>query len=246
MYKIEELASTIDKIDIGRRGEHLAREIQFDVTVWLNKWPDATFAINVVRPDEEVPYPVACTLSGNILSWSPDAADTALHGIGRLEINAMSGERLMKSAVVLTQIAKSLYVDDLGVVPEVGQGWLDELARTQSYVEQAVDNVSQSEEDVARMATEIEEGQAELEQRVTDLENWRVMGGGSDGGSVTPEAVQEAVDYYLDKHPVQATPIDSTLTQPNQAADAKVVGDKLNALEETSGLAGITITLTEV
>lgn len=52
------------------------------------------------------------------------------------------------------------------------------------------------------------------------------------GGNVTPEQIAEAVNNYLNENPVQATPIDATLTQSGQAADAKVVGDALGNLSE--------------
>ena len=47
------------------------------------------------------------------------------------------------------------------------------------------------------------------------------------GGTISPEQIEEAVAKYLDEHPVQPTPIDTTLTQAGQAADAKAVGDVL-------------------
>lgn len=59
----------------------------------------------------------------------------------------------------------------------------------------------------------------------------------SAGSTVTPEQIAEAVNSYLDENPVQATPIDATLTQSGQAADAAAVGDRLSALSER--IAGI-------
>lgn len=52
------------------------------------------------------------------------------------------------------------------------------------------------------------------------------------GGNVTPEQIAEAVNNYLTENPVQATPIDATLTQSGQAADAAAVGNRLSALSE--------------
>ena len=54
----------------------------------------------------------------------------------------------------------------------------------------------------------------------------------SAGSTVTPEQIAAAVNNYLTKNPVQATPIDATLTQSGQAADAAVVGNRLSALSE--------------
>ncbi|MDD7647521.1 MAG: hypothetical protein PUJ35_09820 [Ruminococcus bromii] len=60
----------------------------------------------------------------------------------------------------------------------------------------------------------------------------------SAGGNVTPEQIAEAVNNYLTENPVQATTIDTTLTQRGQAADAKVVGDAIAKIELTPGPAG--------
>ncbi|MDD7634074.1 MAG: hypothetical protein PUK20_03995 [Firmicutes bacterium] len=54
----------------------------------------------------------------------------------------------------------------------------------------------------------------------------------SAGSTVTPEQIAEAVNNYLTENPVQATPIDATLTQSGQAADAAAVGNRLSALSE--------------
>ncbi|MBP3312017.1 MAG: hypothetical protein J6L72_07265 [Butyricicoccus sp.] len=54
----------------------------------------------------------------------------------------------------------------------------------------------------------------------------------SAGGNVTPEQIAAAVNDYLTENPVQTTPIDATLTQSGQAADAAAVGDRLSALSE--------------
>ena len=54
----------------------------------------------------------------------------------------------------------------------------------------------------------------------------------SAGSNVSPEQIAEAVNSYLDENPVQATPIDATLTQSGQAADAAAVGNRLSAISE--------------
>ncbi|MGN0478335.1 MAG: phosphodiester glycosidase family protein [Hominenteromicrobium sp.] len=58
------------------------------------------------------------------------------------------------------------------------------------------------------------------------------------GSTVSPEQITQAVNDYLDENPVQATPIDATLTQSGQAADAKAVGDAIAGIELTPGPAG--------
>lgn len=51
----------------------------------------------------------------------------------------------------------------------------------------------------------------------------------SGGGTVSPEDIKEAVNEYLEKNPVETTPIDETLTKRGEAADAKAAGDVLRS-----------------
>lgn len=50
------------------------------------------------------------------------------------------------------------------------------------------------------------------------------------GGTITDEQIKEAVNEYLEQNPIETTPIDATLTQEGQAADAKATGDALSKL----------------
>lgn len=43
--------------------------------------------------------------------------------------------------------------------------------------------------------------------------------------------VREYAAEYLEKNPVQPTPVDKTLTKDNEAADAKITGDAINSLD---------------
>ena len=52
------------------------------------------------------------------------------------------------------------------------------------------------------------------------------------GGTVDPEQIKQAVNGYLEENPVQPTPVDATLTKENEAADAKVTGEKLDELND--------------
>ena len=50
----------------------------------------------------------------------------------------------------------------------------------------------------------------------------------ADAPSVDSEQIKQAVNGYLEENPVQPTPIDKTLTIENEAADAKITGEKLS------------------
>ena len=53
----------------------------------------------------------------------------------------------------------------------------------------------------------------------------------STGTEITPEQIEEAVEKYLIKNPIDVK-VDKTLTQSGMAADAKIAGEKISALKE--------------
>lgn len=55
------------------------------------------------------------------------------------------------------------------------------------------------------------------------------------GGQISDSTIQEAINKYLQTHPLEKTPVDTTLTQSGQAADAKIVGNLLNNISNKVG-----------
>lgn len=68
---------------------------------------------------------------------------------------------------------------------------------------------------------------------------------GIDGQDATPEQVQDAVDSYMEQHPIPPTPVDATLTKSGEAADAKVTGDKIRELRIVETAVGTNMELTD-
>ena len=66
-----------------------------------------------------------------------------------------------------------------------------------------------------------------------------------DGKDATPEQVQDAVDSYMEQHPIPPTPVDATLTKTGEAADAKVTGDKIRELRIVETAVGNNLELTD-
>ena len=75
------------RICIGHQGTQGAIAIRFNVAGWLKKWPNGVFDINIQRHGEyQVQYSRSATPENGIITWVPDATDTAVIGIGRYEI----------------------------------------------------------------------------------------------------------------------------------------------------------------
>lgn len=112
---------------IGRRGEHNFRRLEFDVSSLLDgSYPETALNAIYKRPDG-IAYPVVTTYSDGVLTWSPNATDTLLVGVGQLEIRVTHGDVVGKSVRILTIVEEAL-VDDIAEPPEPpAQEWLNRV-----------------------------------------------------------------------------------------------------------------------
>lgn len=91
MGEIREMNLYVDnlpeRICIGHQGTQGAIAIRFNVAGWLKKWPNGVFDINIQRHGEyQVQYSRSATPENGIITWVPDATDTAVIGVGHYEI----------------------------------------------------------------------------------------------------------------------------------------------------------------
>lgn len=114
-------------VNIGRRGEHHFRNIEFDVSSLLgDDYPSASLQAIYKRPDGTA-YPVVTSYADGVLTWSPSATDTIDAGVGQLEIRIVFGDVVGKSVKVLTIVEEAL-VDGIVTPPEPpAQEWLNQV-----------------------------------------------------------------------------------------------------------------------
>ncbi|URZ02043.1 hypothetical protein [Clostridium felsineum] len=114
-------------VNIGRRGEHHFRNIEFDVSSLLgDDYPSASLQAIYKRPDGTA-YPVVTSYADGVLIWSPSATDTLDAGVGQLEIRVVVSDVVGKSVKVLTIVEEAL-VDGIVTPPEPpAQEWLNQV-----------------------------------------------------------------------------------------------------------------------
>lgn len=119
--------SKASTVNIGRRGEHHFRNIEFDVSSLLgDDYPSTSLQAIYKRPDGTA-YPVVTSYVNNVLTWSPSSTDTIDAGVGQLEIRVVSGDVVGKSVKVITIVEEAL-VDEIAPPPEPpAQEWLNQV-----------------------------------------------------------------------------------------------------------------------
>lgn len=114
-------------IKLGRQGEHLAREIVFDISRWNKEYGDGVATLVHRRSEDTTPYPrVSSTKGDTTLSWPVTNVDTNQYGSGECELIYVVGDTLVKSAVWGTFVGKSL-TDVSEEVPTPEQSWVDHV-----------------------------------------------------------------------------------------------------------------------
>ena len=141
VYRVD----SIDYVYLGRCGENLARTVRIDVSAWLAKWPDAV--INLLhRPRGSKEYYIADTaLDGGMLTWVITAADVAAPGRGKLEIRAIQGETVKKSATGVSIVDASLTGIE-GAAPDPQKPWVDSVLAAAATAETSADRAAQAAE----------------------------------------------------------------------------------------------------
>ena len=134
-------------IVLGRRGEHLARCITFDVRDWQSAYGEGTVQLLAQRSEDETPYPCAVSVQDGMARWAVKTVDVAVPGAGSAELQYRVGD-----AVVKSELYRTLTMEALGeagpVPPEPERDWVDSIL-------QAARDAEQSAQDARKAVTQI-------------------------------------------------------------------------------------------
>lgn len=125
-------------IPVGVQTSKGVEEIGFNVSAWLDKWPDMTFEVWPTRPTETAAYPAVCQLIGDVLVWYVSDADTAFEGLGTVEVVGIAEGIRKPSGPCTTEIKKT----SLGVTKEPPEGikpYYDDMMEAAKVIKENVD-----------------------------------------------------------------------------------------------------------
>ena len=176
-------------LPLGKQGENLAKQIQFDLSRWISNFGPGTVQLLHQRSGDEAPYPVAVEQEGNLAVWTVTSTDTAAAGTGRAELQYYVGDALAKSETWMIKVLPALG-DASETPPEAQQGWVDQVlaqvARITGMTAQAV---------------ELPAGSAPT----ADYADGVLTIGIPLGGDVSEAQIAQAVAEYLSKNPIVET-----------------------------------------
>lgn len=123
------------EIIVGRVGENAYRTHKFDVSPWLEEYPDGTVSIVYKRPDGQI-RPVVVGGTSSPIQWTPDAADTAVPGVGQIELRLLDGETVGKTHIITAYVEQS--IGGTGPVPPPpAPDWAEDVIKAAEKAETA-------------------------------------------------------------------------------------------------------------
>lgn len=108
----------IKTVKIGKQGENLASQLQFDITPFIAAYGAGSVQLLHQRSGDDVPYIAKITQDGNTATWNLTNDDTAINGYGRAQLNYYVGNVLAKS-VVFTTVCDNSLTDETGTPTKV-------------------------------------------------------------------------------------------------------------------------------
>lgn len=128
-------------LPLGKQGENLAKQIQFDISRWISNFGPGTVQLLHKRSGDETPYPVAVEQEGDRAVWTVTSADTAAAGTGRAELQYYVGDALAKSETWMTKVLPALG-DASEMPPEAQQSWVDQVLQAGTVATEAAEKAA--------------------------------------------------------------------------------------------------------
>ena len=135
---------------LGRADENEARQIVFDCSEVVSEYSDVQFVCAVKREFDIEAYEATITRDGGNITLVLTNVETFIAGTVRIELRAMSGDVLLKSAVYIGEILPSLRGQDDkpdNPIPDVLNRidtTLEEAAATRDELVKALDGVDEA------------------------------------------------------------------------------------------------------
>ena len=144
------------EIDLGKRGEHLARCIVFDISNWQKTYGEGSVHLLHQRNGDTAPYPCVVEVNDIYVHWLLSETDVAVAGRGRVELQYFVDEARVKSETWNTRTHRSL--NNEGPIPEEpAENWLNAMLQlgteTQENAEIAEQHAEIAEQSAAEAKT---------------------------------------------------------------------------------------------
>lgn len=216
---------------VGRQGEGGTRQLVFDCADVLAEYPDALIVCAMQRAGDRKAYLKDCAADGANRAVTLESADVAVPGILRIELRALIGDDVRKSAVYIAKVAESLR----GEQDKPGNPTADVLNRIDM-------TISRAEKSIADADAAAKSAQTVADIVQAKLDNGDFVGPAGKPGSdasVTADNIQAALGYT----PVKDVQLNGeSLVQDSMATIPLVGYNRLGAVQlDPAGFAAASV-----
>lgn len=216
---------------VGRQGEGGTRQLVFDCADVLAEYPDALIVCAMQRTGDRKAYLKDCAADGANRAVTLESADVAVPGILRIELRALIGDDVRKSAVYIAKVAESLR----GEQDKPGNPTADVLNRIDM-------TISRAEKSIAEADAAAKSAQTVADIVQAKLDNGDFVGPAGKPGSdasVTADNIQAALGYT----PVKDVQLNGeSLVQDSMATIPLVGYNRLGAVQlDPAGFAAASV-----
>ena len=152
----------VTQIWLGIQGENQARNIEIDVSDWVEDFPDAGFSVWMTAPGGTVPQATGASYvtADQKIVWSPSSTDTYVAGEGEAEIRLSEGNVVKKTKKIRVGISGSVTGGGSTLGPD-WQEYIDEADRIRALAV-AAQLAAEQAQSMAETAAEETEGAADM------------------------------------------------------------------------------------
>lgn len=163
---------------IGRKDENGTRQIAFDCADILAEYPEAEIICVFRRACDRDAYIAKASTSGKTLTVAVTDADVAVPGVLQIELRAIVGQAVRKSAMYTAQVDDSLR----GLTEKPGSPAADMLNRLGATLERAEESVSAADQAAKRASDAATAAQDVAEAVQAKIDNGELKGDKGDPG----------------------------------------------------------------
>ena len=166
-------ANNFTTLELGRKGENLARQVVFDVRDLESLYGPGDVEVIYQRPGDAQPYPLAVQRDGTLVTWDVTATDTEMSAAtaneryGKCELRYYAGETLAKSQIWRTWVESAMDTPSETAPPEPEQGWVDQIISVGAAAKASADAAKADADRAAVLAAEVAQNASQVAQNVS-------------------------------------------------------------------------------
>lgn len=216
------------RLQIGRVGENVVTDIQFDFSAWVEKYgAGGNFYLTVRAPKSDTSYPAMVTIDGTVATWSVTSSDLSVVGFGKVEAWYSIGDAVKASTIYDTWVGESL--DGEGEVPDPYESWMQEV---ESYKAGAVAAAESAEQ--AKLDAQTAQGRAESAQTAAESARDTAVSAKETAVSARDSASNYASNASTSAATATNKAAEALSSANNAAGSATTATDKANEASESA------------